>query len=41
MFSIALQALAERYGVQEELKTGVNMPVIEQRTATPEEALVL
>lgn len=36
-FSIALQELAERYGVQDELKTGVNMPVIEQRTATPEE----
>ncbi len=37
MFSIALQSLAERYGVQDELKTGVNMPVIEQRTATYEE----
>lgn len=36
-FTIALQALAERYGVHEELKTGVNIPVIEQRTATPEE----
>lgn len=36
-FLIALQELAERYGVQDELKTGVNMPVVEQRTATPEE----
>ena len=36
-FPIALQALAERYNVQEELRTGVNMPVVEQRTATPEE----
>lgn len=36
-FNIALQALAERYGVQDELKPGVNMPVVEQRNATPDE----
>lgn len=36
-FAIALQELAERYGVQEELKQGKNMPVINQRTATADE----
>jgi hypothetical protein len=36
-FAIAIQELAERYGVQEELKQGKNMPVIAQRTATADE----
>ena len=36
-FRIALEELAERYGVQECLKSSVNKPDIEQRTALPEE----
>lgn len=36
-FRIALEELAERYGVQEVLKSSVNKPEIEQRTALPEE----
>ena len=36
-FAIAMQELAERYGVQEELKQGKNQPVINQRTATADE----
>lgn len=36
-FSIALQELAEQYGVQPELKSGINKPVIEQRTTQPDD----
>ena len=37
MFRIALEELAERYGVKESLSPGVNKPVVEQRQALPEE----
>lgn len=36
-FMMALQELAECYGVQEELKSGVNKPLIAQRPATAED----
>ena len=36
-FRMALEELAERYGVQEELRQGVNKPETETRTASPEE----
>ena len=36
-FRIALEELAEKYGVQEALKASINKPQIEQRTALPEE----
>ena len=36
-FSMALQELAEQYGVQEELKPGLNKPVIEKRPAQADE----
>ena len=36
-FSLAIHALAERYGVEETLQKSVNKPDIEQRTALPEE----
>ena len=36
-FRMAIEELAERYGVQEELKQSVNKPETEVRTASPEE----
>jgi hypothetical protein len=36
-FRMALEELAERYGVQELLTSSVNMPVIEKRDARPDE----
>ena len=36
-FSMALQELAERYGVQEQLSASVNKPEVEVRAASPEE----
>lgn len=36
-FSMALQELAEQYGVQEELKAGTNRPIIEKRPAQADE----
>ena len=38
-FMPTLQLLAERYGVQDELKQGANRPAIEQHTVTEEELL--
>ena len=34
-FALAVQELAEQYGVQDELKAGVNKPVIAKRDALP------
>ncbi len=36
-FRIAVEELAEKYGVQDELRSGVNKPEIERRDALPEE----
>ena len=36
-FRMALEELAERYGVDEQLSVSVNKPDIEKRTARPEE----